>query len=513
MAVDNFKGGYTMFLPFKKMSPFVILIMLLTFSACNAYTDTYDQDHQDQKLENQEGHQVRNRLWMQDIMHFSSAFLGGGHQPFIGSSSHLPTLMITLDCLYNDFVDYANSQIFEDPPHHTFIGPVSLIDSSIRDSFREKMNTLMSNIPYLTDFEIEMALWRSIAITSDSHLNIIGPSRLTQRLPFATSLLFDNLYSEDSYPYPWPHITGVSHISRDFLNTRLVAINGVDIDEIFNRLRPIFPHENEFDFRSLANLRWRFLCRRILQYIGVVDAYDEFGAPVSVTVKDSESNILTMNINFVTSFNVTYGHRHYRHLSFFQQQNIPIYEFVHTSEERMMHVRLSLVYEDPRFHSTQFKKDIINTLIKNNGVDTFVLDVRNNPGGRLLQGFSQLLYWAQAEENRALMGDVYIAIDSDTFSAATIIAFLFRNFINDAILIGSPAGGGLNFFGESGVVSTLPNSNIQFFGTTNHFALDPYSETNTLYPDIFVHQTLEDFIGGRDVVLEAIRQRRINSVE
>jgi hypothetical protein len=90
---------------------------------------------------------------------------------------------------------------------------------------------------------------------------------------------------------------------------------------------------------------------------------------------------------------------------------------------------------------------------------------------------------------------------------------LFRNFIGDALIIGSPAAGSLILFETPGNGAThaihLPNSGIQVSGTGDLvFDLTPDCGTTVLYPDIFVYQTLWDYLRGYDAVLSSVRYRQ-----
>ena len=159
----------------------------------------------------------------------------------------------------------------------------------------------------------------------------------------------------------------------------------------------------------------------------------------------------------------------------------------------------------------QFKNELVSAITEQSGVDIFVLDFRENRGGWFFEGIDRLFVWTQAEENRDLLGSVYVVIDSFTYSFGTLHASLFKAYIDDAVMIGSPASGALNFFGAGEGWTeplVLPNSQISFrLGGGAFWNLDPYTETNTLYPDIFVYRTAEDFMNNHDAVIEAIRQR------
>jgi C-terminal processing protease CtpA/Prc len=70
-----------------------------------------------------------------------------------------------------------------------------------------------------------------------------------------------------------------------------------------------------------------------------------------------------------------------------------------------------------------------------------------------------------------------------------------------AILVGEPTGGKPNGFGEV-KRATLPNSNLAVFYPVKYFRPIPDADPQSIVPDIPVNLALEDFLGGRDPVLE-----------
>jgi hypothetical protein len=99
---------------------------------------------------------------------------------------------------------------------------------------------------------------------------------------------------------------------------------------------------------------------------------------------------------------------------------------------------------------------------------------------------------------------LYTIIGRATFSSALMNAFDLKSRTR-AILAGEPTGGKPNHFGQ---VSSfiLPTSRVQVFHSTRFFRLTE-SDPQSLEPDIFVEITSQDFLEGRDPVLEAVWTR------
>ena len=452
----------------------------------------------------------RTQLWEDDIAFFART-IRFRFPLFRTQSSPADTPESVLSWSYGDtFTAFPTS-----PSMYMF-------NAKLLQEFDEMIYDLTSRIPYLTDFEIVMGLSRALTITGDCHSSVFFPR--SYGIPLTLTQHFDEQHSETSYPFSWPHITGAYIGIDSVVNTRLVAINGIDISEIFNRMRPLFPHENEVGFRTLFSVNALF--KELLQYIGVIG--DEYVVPI--TVRDVNGHVFTVDAPLMPANSAAFFAHHITGRDNFPRAEmtnhiIDAEEFFAWSrpneniwykyfpEENMLYLRARLARESSP-SSMQVFHDVIDTIMEQGGVDTFVLDFRGNTGGGPMEGITRLFSWARADENRELLGSFYIVVDSRTYSMGVIEAYMFRNFIEDAMLIGEPPSGGLNFFGMVHQFQ-LRNSGITVFGTSAGVLLDPYNQaaTNTLYPDIFVHRTLEDYVNHHDAVIEAIRVRRSERAE
>ena len=146
--------------------------------------------------------------------------------------------------------------------------------------------------------------------------------------------------------------------------------------------------------------------------------------------------------------------------------------------------------------------DEARDLVAAGGVRRLVLDLRQNPGGdnttygpllRLVQGFA-------ADHP----GQLRVLIDRVTFSAASNLATEIEQ-STDAVFIGEPMGGGLNFWDDVTQVrlTALPVP-MQVGVSTRYWQFaEPDDARLTIEPDIAIPASSEDFLGGRDRALEA----------
>ena len=559
----------------KKIRRFVVLILvalLALFALISRLTGRGAATAQEEPpaiaLTEEELWEIRNANWREDItfvrQNFTHPLLGGGGHTWILDIQHYHYWYV--------LAPFGGGEVFgiwETQPRPGQIGDqvhrqrlsgwprsANLFDMQLFNEFLANLDTLHDQVPYLTDFEIVMGLWRAIAPTNDCHMSIAAPGIFVRTnnpnlltglylLPFAPGIVFhfEEHYSETAYPFPWPHIRSITTDFEDLINTRVLAINGVDVEEIFNRMRPIFPHENEVWLRTNPGYAAAWSNRDFLNYINVIN-YPE-AESVSVTLQDVNGNVFTAELPFILWHNELERttHQNDHELMLFRARPTENYWFKHFPDENLMYLRLARNREMPGPVPAPGFPEEVNTrsttyvirqmldkiegrleaevfideygfesqrLVERRGVDTFVLDLRYNPGGVTLDGFREFVHWAQTPANRRLLGSFYIVINHFTYSKGVEYAYTFREFIDDVVIIGSPTGGALNFFGGDGSVGiTLPNSRITFSQPGSFFNLDPNqtSPTNTLYPDIFVHRTLQDYVNNHDAVMALIRQR------
>jgi hypothetical protein len=121
--------------------------------------------------------------------------------------------------------------------------------------------------------------------------------------------------------------------------------------------------------------------------------------------------------------------------------------------------------------------------------EPFAIDLRNNGGGD--NNTFAALRRAVETMARARPGRVSIIAGRSTFSAA-----------GNLRLVGEPPGGGLNIYGDVRVV-TLPASGIVVLISKRYHERAPGDDRLALEPDVRVEVTWDDYVAGRDPVLEA----------
>jgi hypothetical protein len=146
--------------------------------------------------------------------------------------------------------------------------------------------------------------------------------------------------------------------------------------------------------------------------------------------------------------------------------------------------------------------DDARDLVEGGSVRRLVLDLRQNPGGdNTTYGplFELVRDFAEAHP-----GELRVLIDRVTFSAASNLSTEIEG-RTDAVFIGEPMGGGLNFWDDVNFVrlDALPVP-MQVGVSTRYWEFAaPDDPRLTIEPDIAIPASAEHFLAGGDPVLEA----------
>lgn len=419
----------------------------------------------------------RDRRWEEDVLHFAHSLL----------ISH-PLLRDQHVITWREFYAALGGGSWDWNP-----GAGVFYDETVKHEFLRNINDLILRIPELDDFAILTGMSHSAAVLNDSHTVISLPAG--GRLPMSFTRHFDD-HSAYDHHYVASAYVG---LGADIVNSRLLAINGICIDEILDRMRPIFSFENEHAFR--ARFGGTFINRNILRHIGVIGDEDT----VLLTFRRPDGHVFDIESFFVYWLHDAplNTHRLDTNLWFAAARSAENYWHTRIPAERLMFVRFAACFEMPDRPSHEFWSEIVDILIDEGGMRTFIVDFRGNVGGYILEGFVGFLVWA--EENRELLGDVYIAVDTYTWSHGVTSAVLLRDAVGDAVIIGAPTAGSPNFFAGWRVLR-LPNNGTTFTVSTGAVYTMPGYQGQTLTPDIPILRTVHDFINHNDPVIAYIRR-------
>ena len=206
----------------------------------------------------------RDRQWEEDIVFFANAFLDflHGHPKLSGRS------VVTYERNYS-----SGRLLIQNSSEYT-----SFYDEALRNTFLEEVNLLILSIPTRSDKEIIISLQKIAALLHDAHtvvdtstdsfLGIFAGPLHTQ-----TGMVYGILMARKEY--------------ESLLMSRLDGINGVPIEEIMERLRPLVSYDCEIHYQDRACSYSYLSDPDVLRYIGVMGPEDM--AVLSLTGLDGKA--------------------------------------------------------------------------------------------------------------------------------------------------------------------------------------------------------------------------------
>lgn len=415
----------------------------------------------------------RDRAWEEDVVFLAKAFLGV--YPMKGH----PLL--------------ADKEVQVWKPQNR-IDFQNFYQEDLRDAFVKDIESLICQIPALTDTEIVYEMQRIVAKLYDAHSHIY--------LPVADVFVFmvEPFYSEDDMQL---RLVRLPVEYQNALYGELVAINGVPIDEVVDRVGKYAAHEWEYGkMYELTSIMVTGLIMRkeALQMAGIVAA-EATSAKLEIITEQGQrifADVPAVAAEAYKSIDKVYGDWNRAKYSFYDGYQNTNYFLRHEEENQMLYIRFNRENEMTNYRFSDFIADIKKCVSENN-CKKIIVDFRTNGGGNgltLHEDFIEVLGKSAAEQ-------IYILIDPASYSDAILLPVEIRQNLSNAVIVGTPGGQSPIFF--AGRAYALPNSGHYFGVSMGGYNYWPDYEHETLMPDITVYQTLEDYKQGIDTVLEYVR--------
>ena len=425
----------------------------------------------------------RNQEWEEDIIYFAQRFLFD--HPLL-RNVQIPT---------SDVESILSGVRFSD---HTD----NFHDAKLRDQFLDKIHELISLVPELEDHEIIFSLSEIATILGDAHTGLVLNRFAFQRLGHHY-YPFDFIYFSEGF-----FVRSVSAPSdslayyEDVLYSRLLAINGFEVEQIIEMLSVVIPHENHYQLLVRGDLADLMQHGELLTYLGITT-----GGETEFLFENLEGNVISANATARAVCREVYVETVFidTELEGFLKYSRPKWQwFEFLEDDNVMYLRLHNLFGTPatpsleEFYLSLSQKT--GELLETGEIDKFVIDLRDNRGG-FLEYFEILFNLVYTE--RSNFGSVYVLINHYTYSSGVVAAAILKNHIEDVLLVGEPTSQPPNFFAGTST-HWLPHSNLSFEVSRVYFRILPEYLEETLRPDILIPMTFEDFINHRDPVLEAI---------
>lgn len=415
----------------------------------------------------------RDHNWEEDILYFADSYLDD-----YAKLTHYPFR-----------IEYVDDVEYEDFHY----------DPDFRNAFIEQINTLIPQIPTLTDTELLYQLQRIISLLRDAHASIIIDS--SKYFPIG----FEPFYEDDMWIY---RVSCVPSQYEHTMMAKLVGINDTPVTQIIEKLKPYISYENE---------NWLSHCVSGGGYPGSVselsllracDILDktEITATYNLITVEGESLDITLTAQTIDQFlsqdltgmthNLVYPSIYSDSDTFYFHRMYP--------EHSMMYVRIKQFETMPEYTFLEFGNQIIREVREVGGLKKIVIDLRRNPGGSQFLGYVEFINALK----RMDIDDIYVLVDQGTFSCAILMASTIKYTFPDSVLVGTPAGQPPNFFaGMWDGDYMMPNCEVVFRMPTAYYCILQDYTYDALMPDLIVYPTLEDYVMGIDTIFEAVKAR------
>lgn len=361
------------------------------------------------------------------------------------------------------------------------------------EEFKSNLEKLKNDLSGLSNPEIAFRLAEIFAEIGDTHTALDNTRFLKEYYPVYFKKFTDGY-----------RVTAADKDYQEILGAKLTAINGHSTAELKNKFSSLITADNksslEYRLSSFLNLK------EVLSYLEIIDQKNEFifnEGDNQLKLSFSARKIENLRENAENLIRLDYQ----KNFVFSNPNKLFWSEFL--KEESILYFQYNSCWSrelaekhnkpNPDLPSFAEQKNKIKKFINNNEIKKFVIDLRYNSGGDSSQGtqFAKELSKYKAEF------DTYVIIGPDTFSSAIINALDFKEQLN-GYLIGTATMGKPNHYGEVRAFE-LPNTGLRVSYSTKYFRLLKDRDPDSLYPDITVETEFEDFLNGRDTILEMIK--------
>lgn len=375
--------------------------------------------------------------------------------------------------------------------------PVNIYyDVVLRNELIDQIRELISKIPEISDRAIQYELMRIVALLDDAHSSIYWAKG--DRFPISLKVLY---VGGDAGIY----VVEAPEEYSDLLYTRLVCVNSIPVKEIVYDLMDYVSSENEYlsateviDQRSGSFLTW-------IDSLCAVGVMEEGERTAELSFQDATGQVITLTMDAVTvdefkEMDMTSGVFTSEAYLDCEDKVQSYYWYTRMEDENTYYLRITQFRDNEAYPFTTFFNDIMLQLYDAEKPQKVIIDLRGNGGGKVLWQMTNDFF---GRLDGANTDGIYILLDELSCSASVIMSCLIKQGVDDAVIVGTPAGQPPDFF-TGQAYETLPNSGLGFQISACYAVTWKDYEYDALMPDVTVYQTLEDYQLGVDTVLKYV---------
>ncbi|AQS11826.1 peptidase family S41 [Clostridium saccharobutylicum] len=352
------------------------------------------------------------------------------------------------------------------------------------EQFNKEIDDLKNSVDNLNDDEIIDGIYKIVASVGDGHTKV--QRELKKRYPVQFFYFKDGIYvinTEDQY--------------KESLYSKLIKINGQDIQAIKDKLVPLIAQENDETIKKvLPNYLFR---PEILHGVKIIDNID---SEVTFTFENKEGKIFDLNmkpLDSTESINSVVDVQYDESYPLYMQNGNYNYWYKYLENDKTLYLKYNECVESNKSGKIDdFNNEVLN-FIDNNKVEKFIIDMRDNGGGQE----NRLNTIIEAIKNKDINNKkrFFVIVGRRTFSAAIVDIVNWKEETN-ATFVGEATSGKPNHYG-SVKNFIFPNSKITVQYSTV-YARTGNDESNSFIPDKTIEISIDDYVNKKDPVLDYI---------
>lgn len=364
---------------------------------------------------------------------------------------------------------------------------INLFHSIDENTFNQHIENVIKRLPDLNDHEIMIEMMRLTRSIGDGHTQFSVMGGPHHHYPFSLEWMDGKIRA-----------MAASEQFKDVLGDELIAIDGVPISEVLDKVDPVMQGvENEHSLH--AGYRWHLNVCELLYGLHISTALGNatftFADHKNSAQEDINAAALSMH-----EFGTNVVHRLSLDRGTFANPDIKHSDDLWlSSNKRLSTAYLNFSQYPSRAEMESFGEDV-HDYLKANDIRNLIIDFRSNGGGDFFVGLILANYLILIDSLNWNDG-IYVLIGGHTFSAGMSNAAQYRSILN-ATLVGEPTGANpVGYQDADGF--TLPNSKryVQYSKRMYRFQNEI---TQGLIPDHHVVNDWDSFVTRKDKQLDYI---------
>lgn len=365
-----------------------------------------------------------------------------------------------------------------------------------KEQFHKDISDLKNSVDKSNDDQIVAGIYKIMASIGDAHSSAYKEFCKTYPVQF--------YYFKDGI-----YVINTTSQYKKALYSKLVKINGIDIEKVKQAIIPLIVAENEGMIKKSIP---KYLSNpEILHGIkitkdtekAVFTFENDKGESFDINIKSvdrGKSDKVIVNQSFDSSYPL------------YMQKPESNYWYKYLDKEKTLYFKYNLCSPDKDEKAPKIEDFMADMLkfIDNHPVDKFVIDMRTNGGGtdKYIKPIINKLKNNKLNNKNSL----FVIVGRGTFSAAMVDTVLFKKQTN-ATFVGESTSAKPSHYGAVRHL-TLPNSKIEVRYSTQFNEADEIDESNkegsmdnnlnTFMPDKTIEISIKDYINKKDPVLDYI---------